>query len=135
MPVTTTQTLDLAQVLGDLLAPVEDLRVYFYVADTVRPASNGGAAVIMQPSVDYRDPAAAFCAATWTFPLLLLVPRNNDRDAQRTLSRLLQQVTSTLGDAAVPGVFSIDPVDANPTTATVSGQDLPGYAITVRVRA
>lgn len=136
MAVTTAHALDLSQVLAEILEPIAGLRLYWYVADTVRPATNGGALVVMQPTVDYLDQASAFCSATWTYPLTLLVARNNDRDAQLMLSRLLQEVTAALGTAVPPnGILSIDPVDARPTVVNLSGTDLPGYAITVRIRA
>lgn len=135
MATTTVQTLDLAQVIADALADVEGLRTYAYVADTVRPPSNGAALVIMQPSVDYLDVTAGFCAATWSFPLTLVVTRANERDSQLALSTYLQLITSALTDANAPGVFSIEPVDASPITAQLSGADMPGYSINVRVRA
>jgi hypothetical protein len=131
MATTTATTTDLAQVLADVLESVDGLRVYPYVADQARVPF----AVVALPAVDYLDPEAAFCAATWTFPVVLVVSRSNDREAQAALSRFLQIVTSTLGSTPVPGVLSIDPVDARPTTVTVSGQELPGYSINVRVRA
>jgi hypothetical protein len=107
------------------------VRCYWYVSDAVRPP----AVVIGQPSIDYLDTLAGFCAATWTFPLTLVVARNNDREAQLALSRNLQAVTSALDNAALAGVRSCEPVDARPLTVSISGQELPGYAITVRVRA
>jgi hypothetical protein len=131
MATTTATTVDLAQVLVDILDEVDGLRAFAYAADTARPP----AAVVQLPSVDYLDAASYFCAGTWTFPVVLVVSRNNDRDAQASLSKYLQLVTSALGSASVPDVLSIDPVDARPTTVTLSGNDLPAYAINVRVRA
>jgi len=107
------------------------IRTYWYVSDAIRPP----AVVIAQPSIDYLDAAAGFCSATWTFPLTLVVSRTNDRDAQLSLSRNLQLVTNALATAHLAGVQSCEPVDARPLTVTVAGQELPGYAITVRVRA
>jgi hypothetical protein len=129
MATTTAQHTDISQALAESLEGV--VRVYWGPLDTVRPP----AVVIAQPSVDYLDTLSGFCSATWTFPLTLVVSRNNDRDAQLALSRYLQEVTSTLARAQVPGVQSVEPVDARPITVTVSGQELPGYAINVRVRA
>jgi hypothetical protein len=40
-----------------------------------------------------------------------------------------------LDAADLAGTRSCEPVDARPLTVSISGQDLPGYAITVRVRA
>lgn len=136
MATTTAHTLDIAEILAGILDDIEALRVFWYVSDFTRVPANGGALVVMQPSVDYLDQASAFCSATWTFPLTLAVARANDRDAQMLLSRLLQEITSALGSAIPPnGILSIDPVDARPTAVNVSGTELPGYAITVRVRA
>jgi hypothetical protein len=129
MAVTEKLSVDIAQALADVLKDL--VRVHWYVADIVRPP----AVVIGQPSVDYLDTLGGFCDSTWTYPLTLVVSRNNDRDAQVALSRILQLVTSALASATVPGIALIEPVDARPITVTVSGQDLPGYAITVRVRA
>lgn len=131
MATTETQTMDLAQAIVDVLNEIDGLRAYAYVADTVRPP----AVVVAQPSVDYLDNLSGFCSATWTFPLTLVVGRNNDRDAQVALSGFLQQVTSTLAAADVPGVAEIEPVSANPITVSVSGVEQPGYSIDVRVRA
>lgn len=131
MATTTAQTTDLAQVIADALADVDGLRTYAYIADTVRVP----AVVIAQPSVDYLDTLSGFCSATWTFPLTLVVSRNNDREAQVALSRYLQLVTSALSAAQSPGVQTIEPVDARPITASVSGVEQPAYAINVRVRA
>jgi hypothetical protein len=107
------------------------VRCYWYVSDAVRPP----AVVIGQPAIDYLDTDSGFCAATWTFPLTLVVARNNDREAQLSLSRNLQAITSALDAADLAGTRSCEPVDARPLTVSISGQDLPGYAITVRVRA
>lgn len=132
MATTTVQTVDLAQLIADTLTTnIDGLRVHWYVADIVRPP----AVVVGQPSVDYLDTLSGFCSATWTFPLTLVVARTNDREAQVALSSYLQQVTSALAAAEAPGVHTVEPVRADRTTATVSGQELPGYAITVRVRA
>jgi hypothetical protein len=131
MATTTVETVDISQALATVLEDLDGLRVYWYVSDAVRPP----AVVIMQPSVDYLDAQSHFCAATWTFPVVLCVTRANEREAQIALSKHLQLVTSALGSAQIPGVLSVDPVDARPTTVTVSGVDLPGYAINVRVRA
>lgn len=131
MATTTVQTVDLAQLIASTLEDIDGLRVHWYVADIVRAP----AVVVGQPSVDYLDQLGGFCSATWSFPLTLVVARTNDREAQVSLSTYLQQVTSTLSAAEAPGVHLIEAVRATPTAVTVSGQDLPGYAITVRVRA
>ena len=65
-----------------------------------------------------------------------MVSRNNDREAQTALSRLLLQVvTSTLDDAEIPGVCLDRAARRPPDHRHRVRQDLPGYAINVRVRA
>jgi hypothetical protein len=130
MAVTTAQTVDISQALAGLLENVDGLRTYWHVSDATRPP----ACVIGLPSIDWLDQASGFCRATWTFPLTLVVTRNNDRDAQLQLSRLVMEIANAL-KPDVPGIFSIEPQDARPTTVTVSGVDQPGYQISVRVRA
>jgi hypothetical protein len=134
MAVSSTQTRDLAQVLVDLVAGVPDLRAYAYVADTVRPAMSGGAAVVGQPEIDYTDNSAGFCSAAWLFPVTVVVARNNDRDAQMTLSRLLLDIVTALA-ADVENIVSIEPQNARPIPVTVAGAEYPGYLLTIRIRA
>jgi len=131
MAITTTPSIDISQELAEVLNGVDSLRCYWYISDAVRPP----AIVIGQPSVDFTDTMSGFCKATWTYPLTLVVGRNSDREAQMALSHHLQLVTSTLASATVPSIQLIEPTDARPITVTVSGQDLPGYSINVRVRA
>jgi hypothetical protein len=130
MAATTTQTVDVAQTLAAVLCTVDGVRVYPYPADTVRPP----AVVIGQPDVDFADTTSGFCAATWSFPLTVITTRANDRDAQTDMSRLLMSIVTTLAEP-VPGVFSVEPQDARPTTVGVNGQELPGYLLTVKIRA
>jgi hypothetical protein len=133
MAVTSVQAVDVAAVLSAALADVDGLRVYAYVADTTRVP----AAVIGQPSVDWQDPVPGFCRASWEFPVLLVVARNNDREAQAELSRLVRDVGNALADhdTTGTGVWAIEPLDARPTVATISGQELPGYNLRILVRA
>lgn len=131
MAVSSTQQVDLAQVLAQLLEDVPDLRTYWFVSDAVRPP----ACVIGQPSVDFTDGGSGFCSAAWTFPLTVVVSRANDRDAQVALSQLLLDITTTLAAADVEDVFSIEPLDARPIPVTVGAQELPGYLLNIRVRA
>lgn len=123
-------TVDVAGALAGLLDAVDDLRPYPYVADTVRPP----AAVIGQPELDFTDNASGFCAATWTFPITVVVARANDAEAQRDLSRLVLDIVTAL-HADVDGIFSIEPVDARPVPVTLGQQELPGYLLQVRVKA
>lgn len=133
MPVSTATTLDVSQVLAACLADIPGLRVEAYLADKSRPP----VAIIGQPTIDWLDPEAGFCWATWEFPVLIVVARNSDRDAQADLARLVQAVAAALdgADLTGAGVFSIRPMDARPTVATIGGQDLPAYQLRVQVRA
>jgi hypothetical protein len=125
-----TQIDDVAGVLAELLEDVPNLRVYAYVADSVRPP----AAVVGQPTLDFNDPDSAFCAATWNFPITVMTTRSNDREAQSAMSRLLLDIVNALGEP-VPGILDIQPIDARPVPVTVSGQELPGYLLNIRIRA
>ena len=130
MAVTTVQTTDVSAILAGLLETIEDFRVYPFVPDNARVPC----AVISQPDIDYVDQDAAFCSATWVFPVHLVTSRSNDRAAQQKMSQLLLDIVTAL-KADVPGVFSIEPLNARPITVTVNGQDLPGYLLQVRIRA
>lgn len=131
MAVTTAQTVDVAQALAVLLADVDGLRVEAYVSDKSRPP----VAVIALPTITWNDPGAGFCWASWEFPIAIITARNNDRDAQTELSRLVRDVANALNHSPVEGVQDIQLLDANPTTATIAGQELPGYTLRVRVLA
>jgi hypothetical protein len=128
---TAQQTTDVAKVLQDLIeAGVPGLRVYPYIADTVRPP----AAVIGQPSIDFTDQSGGFCRAVWLFPVTLLTTRANERVAQAEMSQLILDVVTALeGDAPV---LSVEPLDARPLPGVaVNGQELPAYALSIRIRA
>lgn len=131
MTATRLQTDDVAGALATALAGIAGLRVYTYVADNFRPP----AVVISLPDIDYADPSAGFCFATWVFPLGVVVSRNSDSAAQRTLAQLVQEVAYALHDNDFPELHTVEPLDARPATVAVAGQDLPGYIITARVRA
>lgn len=131
MAVSGIQTVDLTETIAARLQEIDGLRVYPYVSDAVRPPS----CVIAQPEIDWTDNLSGFCAATWTFPLTVVVPRNNDRDAQASLSRLVMEIANALVvDDVASGIY-IEPVDARPISVNVSGTDLPGYALNIRIRA
>lgn len=130
MALVTVETVEVAEQLKTLLDGVDGLRTYWYVADTVRPP----AAVIGQPDIDYADPGSTFCTATWSFPITVVVSRSNEREAQKQMSRLLRDIVGAL-DTEVPGIFSIQPLSARPVTVSLGQQELPGYALDVRVRA
>lgn len=130
MATTTTSTVDVAERLQELLDGIDGLRSYWYVSDTTRPP----AAVIGQPDIDFLDNQSGFCTATWIFPVSVVVPRSNDREAQTQMSRLLMEITGAL-DTEVPGLFSIEPVDARPIVVSIGQQELPAYVVNVRVRA
>lgn len=131
MAVTTVLTENAAQVIADILDTVEGLRVTWYVNDNARPP----VAVIGQPEIDYVDPESPFCFATWNFSVVIVVNRNNDRDAQRELSRFVSEAAIALNDAQPDGVFSVEPLTARPLTVTISGTELPSYELRVRLRA
>jgi hypothetical protein len=114
-----------------MLAAVPDVRIYAYVAD----ASRVPFIVIGQPSADYQDVDAGFCRATWEFPVTVVTARNNDQVSQAALLDGLDAVVDALSSDPPAGVFSVEPIDASPLTASVNGQDLPAYTLRVRVRA
>lgn len=131
MTATRLQTDDVAGALATTLAGIAGLRVYTYVADNFRPPG----VVIGQPVIDYADPDAGFCSASWSFPCTIVVSRSTDREAQRAMSQFLLDIVTALRTAEVDGVLSIDPIDARPIPVTVSGQELPGYLLNIRIRA
>ena len=131
MAVTTAQTTDVAQALAGLLGGVSGLRVEPYISDKSRPP----VAVIALPSITWDDPEAGFCWAAWEFPITVITARNQDRDAQTELSRLVRDVALALAHAPAPGIQDIQLLDARPTTATIAGQELPGYTVRVKVLA
>lgn len=131
MAVSTAQTLDVTEVLADLMRDVEGLRVEAYVADKIRPPC----AVVGLPTILWNDSDAGFCWATWEVPVTVITIRNNDRDAQAELSHLVRDIAIALNHESVDGVFMIQMLDARPTTATISGQELPAYLMRVQVRA
>lgn len=135
MAVTTAQHFDVSQALATALAGVGGARVYAYVADTTRPAAEGGAIVIGLPSIDWSDEASTFCWATFDVPLAVVTLRNNDRAAQQELSRLVRDVAVALQSAEIPGVFDVQMLDARPGSTTISGAEYPSYTVRVQVRA
>ena len=130
MSTSTRQTTDIAGALQTMIETVPGLRVYPFIADTVRPP----AAVIGQPSIDFTDQSGGFCRAVWTFQVTLVTTRANERAAQAEMSQLILDVVTALeGDAPV---LSVEPLEARPLTGvTVNGQELPAYALTIRIRA
>lgn len=131
MSSTASKTADVAQVLADVIGTVDGLRVVWWVSDAARPP----VAIIAQPEIDYVDPEAPFCFASWLFPVAIVVNRSNDRDAQRELSDFVNAVAVALDGAQVADVFDIAPLTARPSTVAVAGTDLPAYELRVRVRA
>jgi hypothetical protein len=128
--VTTTTTVDVSAELAKLLEDV-GVRVYAHVADVTRPP----AVIVSQPTIDFETRQGGFCAATWLYTLAIVVPRTDDRQAQAELGRLVTAVANALDDPSVPGIRSIEPLIARPTTTSVAGADLPAYSLQVRVRA
>jgi hypothetical protein len=130
MATTTAQTTDVAGLLAEQLRTVPGLRVHEFVIDTARPPC----VVIGQPSLDFADPDAGFCQATWLFPCNILTTRSDAVAAQREMSQMLLDVVGSLGGDA-PGIFCIEPLDARPIQVAVNGQELPGYLLNIRIRA
>lgn len=133
MAVTDQTTLDVAPVLAEILAEVAGVRVEWYASDKARPP----VAVVGLPVIDWADPGAGFCWATWEFPILVVTARNSDKEAQIELGRLVRDCAIALerADLAGTGLFSVTLMDARPTVATLGGQDLPAYNMRVQVRA
>jgi hypothetical protein len=130
MATSTAQTTDVAAEIARLLRTVEGLRVHEFVVDTARPPC----VVLGQPDLDFVDPDAGFCAATWSFPVNIITARSDAVAAQREMSQMLLDIVTALG-ADVPGIFSIQAQDARPQTVSVNGSELPSYLLNVRVRA
>jgi len=130
MALTTQSTVDVTGALADLLRSVNGLRVHEFVVDTARPPC----VVIGQPSLDFADPDAGFCFATWAVPLNVITSRSDAVAAQREMSKMLRDVVGALR-TDVDGIFAIEPLDARPIQVAVGGQELPGYLLNVRIRA
>ena len=132
----TTSTATIADVSGavaTILGAIPDLMVDWYVSDRSRPP----VAIVGQPEIRWDDPDAGFCWATFLYPVTLVVSRSQDLQGQTDLSRYLGEVVVAFQSADVDGVglFSIDPLDARPSVATIAGVDFPAYELTIRVRA
>lgn len=130
MAIGTATITDSAEILATVLDPIEGLRVYAYVADTFRPPG----VVVGLPEVDYADPASGFCGATYDHALTVVVSRNQDREAQRELSRWVAAIASALRDADTPAGSAIELRSASPGPINVNGQEMPGYTMRVLVR-
>lgn len=131
MSVTTAQAVDVSAALAMLLAGVDGLRVSWYVNDTARPPI----AVIGMPTITFNDPESTFCWGTFEYSLAVVTARANDRDSQQELSRLVRDVANALNGPVPEGIFSIDLLDARPSTVSIGTQDLPSYIVRVEVRA
>lgn len=134
MSAPAVQTTDVTSAMAELLADVPGARTYSYVSDKTRPPTGGGAVIIGLPELDFNDSQSGFCACTWSFPITILVARDQDRQAQTQLSRLIFDVVHALS-VDVDGIFSIEPLDARPGTTDLGGTPLPSYLLNVRVRA
>lgn len=133
MSVNTRVAADVAEILAGILEGA-GFRVEWYVPDKARPPC----AVLGLPLIRYDDPDAGFCFASYEYPLALVVPRPNDATAQRKLAGMVSDAAHALDQYSPPdagGLFSVDPLDARPATVSVAGLELPGYELTVRVRA
>lgn len=131
MAVSAVETTDIATALEELLNGIDGLRAYRYVADGARVPC----IIVSLPTITWNDQDSGFCAASWEFGLSLIVSRANDRAAQDALSAMVSAVARTLDGVQVDGRFMVDMLTASPATITLSGQDLPAYNLSVRVRA
>lgn len=130
MALPAVQTTDVTAALAELLGTVEGVRVWSYVPDNFKAPG----VVLGQPSIDFADQGAGFCTATWTVPCNVITNRANERTAQSEMSKLLFDIVTVLG-TDVPGIFSIEPLDARPIQVAVGGQELPAYLLNIRIRA
>lgn len=132
MPVPTSETVDVTKALTLVLeSMVDGLRVEWGPLSTARPP----VAVFGLPRIDWQDAAAGFCWGLFDVPLMIAVARSSEREAQLDLSRLVCEVANAFKNAGpIPGIFDIQPLAAEPTTANVNGQELPAYQLRVAVR-
>lgn len=131
MSVTAVRLSDVAKALAAMLDDVDGLRVYPFVPDNFRPPG----VLVAMPAINFQDTQSGFCRASWTFPLTLIVSRNSEREAQDALSRLLSDIVVALDARPPDGLFSVEPLDATPSSISVNGTDLPAYNLRVQVRA
>jgi hypothetical protein len=115
-----------AEALADMIGKA-GFRVAWYVPDSFRPPG----VVIGQPSVDFAGSPVTFCTALWRFPVTMIVPRASERDAQAALQDGLHTLVEALHGPAPAGVFQVRCTTADPVTAQVAGQELPGYTLNV----
>lgn len=133
MAIGTGTIADTAELLAGILAGIDGLRSYPYVADKFMPPG----VIVGLPTIDYADPASGFCNATYDHELVLVVSRNQDLQAHRDLSKWLAAIAAAIAaaDKATPAGSSIEVRTATPGPINVSGQELPGYTLRVLVRA
>lgn len=131
MAITDAQTVDIAAVLAELLSDIDGLRIEPYVSDKSRPPC----VVIARPRIDWEDPEAGFCWASWDFPITIITTRSWDRSAQAEESRLVRDVANALSHQPVAGVHDIQVQTGDPGSTTIAGQELPSYLLRVRVLA
>jgi hypothetical protein len=124
---------EIAEALAATLSAIPDIRIYAYGPDNFLPPG----IAVQQPTMTWETQNRTFGAIQWTFPLLMAVARNSEREAQNSLYRLVEAVSDVLAeDHDLRGtVQTARLTTASPATVTSSGQEYPGYSLTVEVIA
>jgi hypothetical protein len=124
---------DIAEALAGALSVIPDVRVYAWMPDTF----NAPGIVVGQPAMDWEGDGRTFQNISWEFPVAVVVLRNTDREAQAALYRLVEAVADVLAeDHDLGGLVQTSRLlNASPTTVTTNGQELPAYALAIRIIA
>jgi hypothetical protein len=124
---------DIAEALAAALAVIPDVRTYAYGPDNFLPPGIS----VQQPTMNWESGSRTFCAIQWTYPLLVAVARNSEREAQASLYRLVEAISDVLAEDHDLGglVQTARLTTASPATVTSNGQEYPGYSLTVEVIA
>jgi hypothetical protein len=124
---------DIAEALTASLSVIPGVRIYAYGPDNFLPPG----IAVQQPSMNWDTQNRTFDAIQWTFPLLVAVARNSEREAQASLYRLVEAISDVLAEDHDLGghVQTARLTTASPATVTSNGQEYPGYSLTVEVIA
>jgi len=124
---------DISEALAAALSVIPDVRVYAYGPDSFLPPG----IAVQQPTMNWEAGNRTFSAIQWTYPLLVAVARNSEREAQASLYRLVEAISDVLAeDHDLGGVVQTARLTtASPATVTSNGSDYPGYSITIEVIA
>lgn len=123
--------MDAAQALADLVSSrVPGLRAWAFMPDSFVPDGF----VVGQPEMDYTR-SQGFCTTTMTLPCYVVVSRNRDQAAQEALLDYVEQVEEQIQkDPNLGGACDVAQVqDARPQAVAVSGQEFPGYVVSIQV--